>query len=279
MNQATVIADSVTIRGHRLITIEVTLPRCVLAEFNTHRTHSRNSASSRAIPAHRLISAITSAPFIPTWTAANRGMVASGLLADIEGQHVADQATTLWLAARDAMVRFTAELTALGVAKQDANRLLEPFTFTTIVATATEQAWRWFFGLRDSEQADPKFAVPARMMHEAYKASKPRPLRDGDWHLPYIGDADIAAVRRDYGFCDVPHLDDLSATDRTEVQQTLAKMSAARCARISYLRQHEERELSDELLRHHELVRMRHWSPTEHQAPRNASAVRAGSRQ
>ena len=151
--------------------------------------------------------------------------------------------------------------------------MLEPFTFTTIVATATEQAWRWFFGLRDSEQADPKFAVPARMMHEAYKASKPRPLRDGDWHLPYIGDADIAAVRRDYGFCDVPHLDDLSATDRTEVQQTLAKMSAARCPRISYLRQHEERELSDELLRHHELVRMRHWSPTEHQARANSLSV------
>jgi hypothetical protein len=53
------------------------------------------------------------------------------------------------------------------------------------------------------------------------------------------------------------------------IQQTMARMSAARCARISYLRQHEERPLEDEVSRARELVRMRHWSPTEHQARSN----------
>jgi hypothetical protein len=50
------------------------------------------------------------------------------------------------------------------------------------------------------------------------------------------------------------------------VQRTLALMSAARCARISYLRQHEPRDIHDEVKRAGDLVRMRHWSPTEHQA-------------
>ena len=146
MNKATIIADSCTADGqHRLTTIEVTLPRCVLAEFNTHRTHSRNSASSRAIPSERLIAAIMSAPFIPQWTAANKGMVAAGLLNPAQAM----AADSVWLSARDAAVHAAQALADLGVAKQDANRLLEPFMFTTIIATANERAWRWLFGLRD----------------------------------------------------------------------------------------------------------------------------------
>ena len=47
---AKVLADSISPAGHRLTTLEATFPRFVLAEFNTHRVFSRNSASSRAIP-------------------------------------------------------------------------------------------------------------------------------------------------------------------------------------------------------------------------------------
>lgn len=265
MNRATVIADSITLAGHRLTTIEVTLPRCVLAEFNTHRTHSRNSASSRAIPAERLISAVASAPFVPKWTAANKGMVAAGPL----DPDLCEEATAIWLEARDAAVLAVRRLVAIGVAKQDANRLIEPFMFTTIVATACDRAWEWFFSLRDDGQADPKFVEPARLMHEAYRASVPAQLADEEWHLPYIDARDIAAARRSFGFCDARSLDGLQGEDRALVQQALARMSAARCARISYLRQHEERNIDDEFARARDLVRMRHWSPTEHQARAN----------
>ena len=263
MNQATIIADSCTSDGrHRLTTIEVTLPRCVLAEFNTHRTHSRNSASSRAIPSERLISAIMTAPFIPQWTAANKGMVAAGLLAPAN----VVAADSVWLTARDAAIHAADALVSLGVAKQDANRLLEPFMFTTIVATACDRAWAWMFGLRDDPAADPKFAYPAKLMHDAYRASTPQLLADGDWHLPYIDGGDIGTVRRDYGYCDTATLDGLDSGQRSQVQVTLARMSAARCARISYLRQHEARDMHDELTRCLDLIRLRHWSPTEHQA-------------
>ena len=46
---AQVVADSVNEAGDRLTTMVVTLPRSALAELNTHRVFSRNSASSRAV--------------------------------------------------------------------------------------------------------------------------------------------------------------------------------------------------------------------------------------
>ena len=272
MNKATIIADSITIAGQRLTTIEVTLPRCVLAEFNTHRTHSRNSASSRAIPSELLVSAIMTDPFIPQWTAANKGMVAAGLLAPAN----VVAADSVWLTARDAAIHAADALVSLGVAKQDANRLLEPFMFTTIVATACDRAWAWMFGLRDDPAADPKFAYPAKLMHDAYRASTPQVLADGDWHLPYIDGGDIGTVRRDYGYCDTATLDGLDSGQRSQVQVTLARMSAARCARISYLRQHEARDMHDELTRCLDLIRLRHWSPTEHQAQALSAYVTGG---
>lgn len=52
---AKILADSISLAGVRLTTMEVTFPRIVLAEFNTHRMLSRNSASSRTIPVEKMI--------------------------------------------------------------------------------------------------------------------------------------------------------------------------------------------------------------------------------
>ena len=63
-----VIADSVPAgklfqSTPRLTTLAITLPRIVLAELNTHRMFSRNSASSRAIPIQRMIDKVVQDPF------------------------------------------------------------------------------------------------------------------------------------------------------------------------------------------------------------------------
>ena len=65
---AVIVADSVSLIGDRLTTLEVTLPRIVLAEFNTHRVFSRNSASSRAIPVQKQLERIMNAPFVGSLT-------------------------------------------------------------------------------------------------------------------------------------------------------------------------------------------------------------------
>jgi thymidylate synthase ThyX len=166
------------------------------------------------------------------------------------------------------MVCTAKELVSFGVAKQDANRLLEPFMFTTIVATGTDRAWEWFFKLRDHSDADPKIGKTAALMHEAYDDSEPLELSEGEWHLPYIDDKDRQSVAALEGTPTFPALnfnvDWINGCDWRDI--ILAHMSAARCARISYLRQHEDRSVKDEVSRACELVKSGHWSPTEHQA-------------
>jgi hypothetical protein len=51
--------------SHRLTTFRVVIPRMVLAELNTHRLASRNSASSRARPITKMIEDVLTNPFIP----------------------------------------------------------------------------------------------------------------------------------------------------------------------------------------------------------------------
>jgi hypothetical protein len=64
---ARILADSCSPAGIRLTTFEVTYPRIVLAEFNTHRDFSRNSASSRAIPVEKQVAKVLADPFVPIY--------------------------------------------------------------------------------------------------------------------------------------------------------------------------------------------------------------------
>lgn len=79
--EAKVLADSVSPAGVRLTTLEVTFPRFILAEVNTHRMLSRSSASSRAIPIEKRIKAVEEDPFVPEAFGRNRkGMQATEVL-------------------------------------------------------------------------------------------------------------------------------------------------------------------------------------------------------
>jgi hypothetical protein len=75
MIKAEIIADSKTQFGERLTTFVLVFPRIILAEFNTHRMFSRNSASSRAIPYKKMLSMVWNNPFIPIgWMKDHSGM-------------------------------------------------------------------------------------------------------------------------------------------------------------------------------------------------------------
>lgn len=65
MIKAEIIADSLNLQGDRLTTFKVTFPRYILAELNTHRAFSRNSASSRTIPFKKMVKMVEDNPFIP----------------------------------------------------------------------------------------------------------------------------------------------------------------------------------------------------------------------
>jgi len=235
---AKVIADSVTEAGHRLTTIEATFHRFILAEVNTHRVLSRNSASSRARPVEKVLQDVMDNPAIPVkWASRQRGM--SG------GDEIFNtwEAESTWLNARDLAVSEARKLLNMDVHKSIVNRLLEPFSWHTAILSGT--SWGNLIGLRANPTAQPEFQELAYKIQDAINGSIPQRLDTGEWHTPYITEDD----------------EDLSLKETLQV-------SAARCARVSYLTHDGQRNPAKDLELYERLVSAnpKHSSPLEHVA-------------
>jgi len=256
---AHVLADSIA-SGVRLTTLEVTFPRFILAEFNTHRVFSRNSASSRAIPVEKRIKQVLESPFIPeTFTVNKRGMQADGVLDDRDGS----KARHAWLCARDAAVEQANRLVDLGVHKQHANRLLEPYCWHTVVVTSTR--WENFFNLRCHPAAQPEMQITAKLMRDVMNAHEPRALEFGQWHLPFIEPDEALEEPVTAYFLDEVEPRHGTGYTALTIEQQLA-LSVTRCAAVSFERQNSPRALEQAQQRHDDMRRLGHWSPFEHQA-------------
>lgn len=270
---AKVIADSISEAGHRLTSLEMRLHRFVLAELNTHRRlagrdadgtelameeFSRNSASSRAIPAAKQIRRVEQTPALPVvWPAEQKGMQGGEPL----HPNQARSAEAAWRNAADDAVIAARRLVALGVHKSLANRVLEPFMMHTVVISATD--WQGFWDQRCSPLAQPEIREAAEAMKAAYDASEPTVLREGQWHLPYVDRETITAVEE--------HLlaqEGQGNYGRQMVTRYLVHVSAARCARTSYETQDGTRDIEADLNLYDRLVTAwpPHWSPLEHPA-------------
>jgi hypothetical protein len=253
--EAKIIADSISPAEVRLTTLQVTFPRFILAEFNTHRALSRNSASSRAIPVKKRIEAVLNSPFVPEKFGRNQ----KGMQAHEEpiSEHNAEEAETAWRFAAKLAAHYAKRLDKLGVHKQWSNRLLEPFSWHTVVVTATD--WDNFFHLRCHPDAQPEFQKIAGMMRDVMEASTPVRGAGGQWHLPYITNSNIV---------------DNPSTEGHH----WALISAARCARVSYLTYDGKLDPEADLALATKLLAAGHMSPFEHPAtPMNTAAEYYGN--
>jgi thymidylate synthase ThyX len=248
---ARVLLDSISEAGVRLTTLEVTFPRFILPEFNTHRNFSRNSASSRAIPTAKLIERALESPATPwEWGRNKAGMSADDNIAEED----ATRAKAIWLEARDHAVETARKLQALNVHKQILNRILEPFLWHTVIVTATE--WRNFFDLRCAPNAQPEIRQAALAMRAAIDESVPTAVRTSEWHLPLIQE-----------------------DERAMDIETRKKLAAARCARVSYLTHDGTRDPAKDIELYDRLKADRHLSPFEHVAtPANDADFHANFR-
>lgn len=240
---AKILLDSISEAGDRLTTMEVTFPRFVLAEFNTHRVFSRNSASSRAIPVEKQLARIKDDPFVPTYWGRNQPGMQASVTFDDEYSLI-DFLRAEWLLARDYAVEQVEKLLHVGLHKQTANRLLEPFMWHTVIVTSTE--WSNFFALRANPDAQPEICEIAVMMKNIYAASTPQLVKKGEWHMPLIQPDEAGwAVAN---------------------PENARKVSAARCARVSYLTHDGKRDVSKDLELYERLTSGGHMSPLEHVA-------------
>lgn len=283
--ECTVAADSIDQRGNRLTTMVVTLPRIVLAEFNTHREFSRNSASSRAIPTRKQLSDLVTDAFTPTeFGTAIGGMNAGPIL---EGERL-EEALELWQDAAQSQMWHALCLTTstayvdrewrkwmdeesdefsdflldvarriedkshsihqeplLWATKGLTNRLLEPFMWHKLIVTFTEV--ENFLNLRTDENAQLEIRTAANLMKVAYEASTPVNLVHGQWHLPFIQPDE---------------------QEWAQANPELAiKATTARSARVSYLT-HDKKvvDLNADFRLADSLAKNGHMSPFEHAA-------------
>lgn len=254
-----------------LITLQLRYPRFIHAEFMTHRVFSRNASSSRAIPVERMIQDVIDDPAMPVrWGANQPGMQDAGdhdaLVTivpwdDHDPQPEELSAEEAWLVARDNAVELAQAFADAGYHKQIVNRLLEPFGHISVVCTATD--WDNFFDLRCHPDADPTMRALAEAMRDAIQASEPKVLRSGEWHLPYVNQADIDQA---YTLCD-------EAEGASEID-ILVPLSVAHCARVSYLN-HDgtSPDIVKDLALADRLLASKHMSPFEHQATPWAEGV------
>lgn len=262
---AKILADSISPDGVRLITVQATFPRFILAEVNTHRVFGRNSASSRAIPTEKLVERVLANPFVPeTFGQRVKGMgYGEGL--EPEKQK---QAREYWLLCVKHVVRAAQGFVELDIDKSRANRILEPFMWHTAIITSTE--WDNFFALRQPDNDDPvpqasfpaqpEFQIVARMMRDAIRASEPEQLGHGDWgHLPLVTEDEKFEADDDR----VMDRGDRTVPDRSD---GLPWVSAGRCARVSFDTHENWEEQEVSYGRAKTLKTNGHMSPFEHVA-------------
>lgn len=230
--KATVLANSISPTGQELITFEIEYPRIILAELNTHKMLSKSSHSSRAIPFNKMVNQLTGRPV--RFGAANPGMQDTGVdfEAEVQGSwgEMKVEPALAWDDAKELAKRMAKNFFIAGYHKQVYNRLTEPFQMMRTVISGTE--WANFFWLRNHEAADPTLHELARVMYAAMTSSVPQLLYPGEWHLPYV-ETQRGMFPEDEGtlYYFIRDGEDLGTYLKLE---DAIKVSAARCAAVSF---------------------------------------------
>lgn len=260
MIKAEIITDSKNMLGQRLTTYVLTFPRIILAELNTHRVLSRNSASSRAIPFEKMLKMVKDNPFIPIkWMKDHKGMQGIEYFNEQESIERKNQ----WLDARWRSMESAEKLAEMGVTKQICNRILEPYMWHTAIVTATE--WENFFALRAHEAAEIHLQDLAYKMLEEYNKSIPKELKEGEWHIPFGDKFDEEKLKACHKYGTPEEGGTRNLDHFTSGRDTLAiKIATARCARVSYNNFEGNDDYAADIKLHDRLASSGHWSPFEH---------------
>jgi len=301
---ARIIADSINENGNRITSFVLTYPRFIHAELLTHRMFSRNAASSRAIPASKMIKNIEEDPFIPVaWQKAHSGMQGTEYFTDKEDIYGFECA---WKdSIRDTIVNAKAMLKEPALTKQLVNRILEPYQWYTSIVTATEYS-NWF-ELRcpqytfESGYPDPHVyksrkdflkLVPLPDSADNYKD-----WTDLDWlkvnkgqgeiHISLLAEAMWDAMNESTpkqlkaGEWHIPFGDRfdeekvryIALTSQSKmigqpkqewVEKAKVKIATARCARVSYLNFEGKDDYEADIKLYDRLLKEGHYSPFEH---------------
>lgn len=263
---AEILEDSLNPKsGGRVTTMLCTYPRSIHSELMTHRRFSRNSASSRAIPFKKMLERVRNNPYIPLLPVKDKsGMQGTELFSpeDVTGFY------SSIFCQKSSTLEFAEDLAKEhNPHKQIINRYVEPFMWITVVVTSSY--WENFFKQRVHQAAEPHMQFIAEKMYDAFKASQPKELEEGEYHLPFVGEEEkeeiekYATSHEEYTFQSKKFPGQVFTVSSNLL---LPSVSVARCARVSYEKHNVFKSLEDDLDLHEFLARNNHWSPFEHVA-------------
>lgn len=221
--------------GYGLVTFRVRVPVYVWTEILTHRRMVRNASSSRAQSTRRHLAMGYYMP--PLFFGSGPGMQAGDTLDYAVQQEAAD----IWEEAWQVGATYARRLSELGVAKEQANRVLPTFKMINGLLTATEDGWQHFLALRDNPNADSAMQILADLVREHLDAVQ---WATSVWHAPL---ADAMILGESIGL------------------HAWLTTAAGRVARVSYAPTREHSAESD-LLLGIQLLNDGHLSPFEHLA-------------
>jgi len=237
--------------GQRIATFVLTIPKFIQAQINSHRALSRNANSSRATPAKVLRKRVLYTPYIPIQFSSKKSGMRGG--DELSGMRLF-LVRKLWLWSRFLPCLFHYLAEKIGLHKEIVNRIIEPWMWTQVVATATE--WKNFIKLRTNNNAQPEIQIIAKNIETALDRERPKILKTGEWHLPFIG-------QDEFGKYDI---------------EILKKISVARCAHISYkLNGGTQSSAEKNVTLCNRLINDGHWSPFEHVAIVLSTTERCGN--
>lgn len=251
--------------GTKITTLVLEYPRAIHSQLLTHRVFSKNSSSSRAVPAKKAIKQIQDNPAQYIWTENQKGM--QGPV--ITDEHKLAAIEKLWSLAMSTQIKIVEQLTdpeGLNVHKQNACRLLEPYQNIRVCLTSTEwDNWDW---LRKDEEAQGEIDDLAHLIYEARriatKLGQYPLLRPGEYHVPFVKRIQRKDGMRYY---------DNNGNQITLDEAIMISMSCA--AQTSY------RNLDASLIKAEDIysklfdTRKVHASPSEHQATPIAATHRS----
>jgi hypothetical protein len=250
MIDAVIVADSINPHGCRITTFELTMPKQLLAQYNTHGMIRRVAESSRARPTKGIMQQVRERPYLPpVWNYRQQGMQPAKPMSPDDSFRMTDIEAHI----RRTVLAGVKEMEELGAAKEDINRYLEPWMWAKVVTTAT--TWENYFTLRAHGDAQSAHRILAEKMKLVYGESQPI-LRDPQeaiknrytasaWHLPYISEQERY----------------------TSPPTWLPLISARRISRVSYGRQGADDETQEEAVKKClDLIESKHWSPLDQPA-------------
>lgn len=256
-NNLTVTVGNCTVtpltRDDHLYTFELVYPRIIHSEFMTHRMMCRNAASSRATPIQTMIKEVLEHPYIPReWPKNKAGMWADENITDPER---VNDCIKDWLSGRDSAVSTAKILNIDHIHKEIVNRVLEPYQYIRVIATSTD--WDNFVRLRATHYAQPDirdlaYAISNIIGNDIPQSKFPSAC------VPIMLNGTQCHVYYPYVTTEEAFESDLS-------YDTLALISAARCARVSYLK-HDGTSTNyiDDINLGKRLIKDGHMTPFEH---------------